>query len=147
MTDATAPDTGLDLDWSGLEVLPYDECRRLLESTPVGRVGFVQDGSPVILPINFLLDGGSIVFRTGRGSKLESALMGRPVCIEVDSWDVQEHEGWSVLAKGIAEHVTDGAEIDRLDELPVKPWSRPDLRHEWIRVMLEELSGRRIHKG
>src|SRR5262245_25101404 len=26
MTDATAPDTGLDLDWSGLEVLSYAEC-------------------------------------------------------------------------------------------------------------------------
>ena len=50
MTDATtgAP---LDLDWSGLEVLSYEECRRLLSDAPVGRVGFVQDGSPVILPM------------------------------------------------------------------------------------------------
>lgn len=146
MTDATAR-TDLNLDWSGLEVLSYDECRRLLSDEPVGRVGFVQDGSPVILPINYVLDGGSIVFRSGRGSKLESAMMGRPVCVEVDSWDVTEHTGWSVLAKGFAEHVTDGDEIDRLDQLPVKPWSRPDLRHEWIRVMVEELNGRRIHQG
>lgn len=146
MTDATAG-TSLNLDWSGLEVLSYEECRGLLERQPVGRVGFVQDGSPVILPINYVLDGGSIVFRSGRGSKLESALMSRPVCVEVDSWNVVEHTGWSVLAKGLAEHVIDGDEIDRLDALAVKPWSRPDLRHEWIRVMIEELSGRRIHQG
>ncbi len=146
MTDATtgAP---LDLDWSGLEVLSYEECRRLLSDAPVGRIGFVQDGSPVILPINYVLDGGLIVFRSGRGSKLDSAMMGRPVCVEVDSWDVAEHVGWSVLAKGLAEHMTDGDEVDRLDRLPVKPWSRPDLRHEWISVMIEELSGRRIHQG
>jgi nitroimidazol reductase NimA-like FMN-containing flavoprotein (pyridoxamine 5'-phosphate oxidase superfamily) len=142
MTDATAE--GLDLDWSGLEILSYDECRRLLANEAVGRVGFVQDGEPLILPVNYVVDGGTIVFRSGRGSKLESALMNRPVCIEVDSWDVVEHTGWSVLAKGLAEHVTDGDEIDRLEQLPVRPWSRPDLRSEWIRVMIEELSGRRI---
>ncbi len=144
MADATASDTGLDLDWSGLEVLSYDECRRLLSDESVGRVGFVQDGSPVILPVNYVLVGGTVVFRSGRGSKLESALMSRPVCVEIDSWDVMEHTGWSVLAKGIAEHVIDSDEIDKLEQLPVRPWTRPDVRHEWIRVMIEELSGRRI---
>ncbi len=144
MTDATASESGLDLDWSGLEVLSYDECRRLLSAESVGRVGFIQDGSPVILPVNYVLHGGTVVFRSGRGSKLESALMSRPVCVEIDSWDVMEHTGWSVLAKGIAEHVIDSDEIDRLEQLPVRPWTRPDVRHEWIRVMIEELSGRRI---
>ncbi|HPU39264.1 MAG TPA: pyridoxamine 5'-phosphate oxidase family protein [Microthrixaceae bacterium] len=144
MTDATSPRSELDLDWSGLEVLSYDECRRLLDVQPVGRIGFVQDGSPVILPINYILDGGLIVFRSGRGSKLDMAMMGRPVCVEVDSWDIVSHTGWSVLAKGFAEHVIDEDEIDRLDRLPVTPWSRPDARHEWIRVMVEELTGRRI---
>jgi len=138
MSDPVVSDDEVDLDWSGLEILSYDECRRLLS--------YVANGSPVVLPINFTLHGGSIVFRSGRGAKLESAVMHEPVCVEIDSWNVVEHTGWSVLAKGIAEHVVDGAELEELDRLPVRPWSRPDLRHEWIRVVIEDLSGRRIHQ-
>ena len=35
-------------------------------------------------------------------------------------------------------------EIARLERLPVRPWSRPDLRDHWVRIMVEELTGRRI---
>ncbi len=146
MSDPVVSDDQVDLDWSGLEILSYDECRRLLSTEAVGRIAYVANGSPVVLPINFTLHGGSIVFRSGRGAKLESAVMHEPVCVEIDSWNVVEHTGWSVLAKGIAEHVVDGAELEELDRLPVRPWSRPDLRHEWIRVVIEDLSGRRIHQ-
>lgn len=134
----------VDLDWSGLEILHYDECLHLLSEERVGRIGLLDAGSPVIMPVNFALDGSSIVFRSGRGAKLDAAVMGRPVCVEVDSWNVLEHTGWSVLAKGIAEHVTDGAEIDRLDRFPVRPWASPEVRHEWIRVHVEDVTGRRI---
>jgi hypothetical protein len=58
------------------------------------------------------------------------------------------HSGWSVLAKGVADEVLDTAEIERLEQLPVRPWSRPDLRDHWVRIMVEELTGRRIsHSG
>lgn len=149
MGDPTAADAqpGFDVDWSGLEVLGYAECRLLLGQERVGRIGLVDAGSPVILPVNFALDGSSIVFRSAHGAKLESAVMGRPVCIEVDSWNVLTHTGWSVLAKGVAEHVIDGDEIRRLDRFPVRPWAHPEVRHEWIRVHIDELSGRRINLG
>lgn len=147
MTDPTASEPGVDLDSSGLEILTYEECRSLLAEQPVGRVGLLDAGAPVILPINLALDGPCIVFRSGGGSKLETAVMGRPVCVEVDSWNVVDHTGWSVLAKGVAEHVTDAAEIERLDRFHVRPWAHPELRHEWIRVHVDDLSGRRIHPG
>ena len=54
----------VNLDWSGMEVLGDDECRHLLDAAPIGRLGFVDQGSPVILPVNFTLDGRSIVFRS-----------------------------------------------------------------------------------
>jgi nitroimidazol reductase NimA-like FMN-containing flavoprotein (pyridoxamine 5'-phosphate oxidase superfamily) len=136
-----------DLDWSGLELLSFEECRSLLAGSPVGRVGFVDGGSPVILPVNFTMDGGSVVFRSGRGSKLATAMMQRPVCLEVDDWDAVEHTGWSVLAKGVADHVQDDAEIARLDRLPVRPWARPDLRQHWVRILVDEMTGRRIVRG
>ncbi len=132
------------LDWSGLVILGEEECYEHLRREPVGRLGFVDRAEPVILPVNFAVDGRSIVFRTGQGSKLASALMAQPVCLEIDGWDGFDHTGWSVLAKGVAEAVDDEPTVARLAELPVRPWSRPDLRVEWVRIRVEEISGRRI---
>lgn len=136
-----------DLDWSGLEILSDAECHEHLAMGAVGRIGFVDEGSPVILPVNYTLDGRAIVFRTAAGSKLSVGMMQRPVCFEVDEWDTLTHTGWSVLAKGVADEVLDDAEIARLETLPVRPWSRPDLRDHWVRIMVEELTGRRIRSG
>jgi nitroimidazol reductase NimA-like FMN-containing flavoprotein (pyridoxamine 5'-phosphate oxidase superfamily) len=38
----------------------------------VGRVGFVVDGRPLILPVNYLADDDSIVFCTAPGTKLSA---------------------------------------------------------------------------
>lgn len=138
--DATPPAT----DWSGLEILSIDECHRLLRAHHVGRLAFVEAGSPVILPVNYSVDGHAVVFRTGRGSKLASAIMGAAVCFEIDDHDPVEHTGWSVVMKGLADHVLDQSELDRLDGLPLMPWSSPDVRQDWVRVMPEEITGRRI---
>ncbi|HEY5153209.1 MAG TPA: pyridoxamine 5'-phosphate oxidase family protein [Acidimicrobiales bacterium] len=132
------------LDWSGLAILDIDGCYEHLAKTPVGRLGFIESAEPVILPVNFAIDGRSVVFRTGHGSKLSVAIMERPVCLEVDDWDALEHTGWSVLVKGIAQEVVDQESIDRFESLPVRPWSRPDLRSHWVRIVVEEISGRRI---
>lgn len=134
----------VNLDWAGLEVIDVEEAWELLAAAPVGRLGFVDAGSPVILPVNFLVDGRSLVLRTATGSKLAAAMREQPVCIEVDSWDHTDRSGWSVLAKGIAEHVADRDDMDRLDTLGLHPWANPDIRSEWVRVMVEEVSGRRI---
>lgn len=134
----------IDVDWSGLEILSTTECRTLLSTVGVGRVGFVEAGGPVILPVNYTMDGPAVVFRTGGGSKLSMAMMQRPVCFEIDDWNTMTHTGWSVLAKGVADEVLDDDELTRLRRLPVQPWSRPDLRDHWVRIMIEELSGRRI---
>ncbi len=132
------------LDWSGLVILDVEQCYELLRREPVGRLGFVDHAEPVILPVNYAVDGRSIVLRTGQGSKLSTALMAQPVCLEIDGWDTLDHTGWSVLVKGVAEAVDDPAVTDRLDQLPVRPWSRPDLRRQWVRIMVEEVSGRQI---
>jgi len=133
-------------DWSGLEVLSVDQCHELLASTAVGRVGFVDAGSPMILPVNFTMDGRAVVFRSAPGSKLAAAMLQRPVAFEVDDWDPVNHTGWSVLATGVADLVDDPDETARLERLPVRPWSRPDLRDQWVRVMVEELTGRRLRR-
>ena len=131
-------------DWSGLEVLSFDDCLERLSLASVGRIGFIDGGSPAILPVNFALTGLSIVFRAGYGSKLSSATALKKVCFEIDAWNSLDHTGWSVLAKGFAGEVVAEEEIEQLSRLPVRPWSHPELREIWVRIVIEELTGRRI---
>jgi uncharacterized protein len=136
-----------DVDWTGLAVLSVDDCYDRLRHAHVGRVGFLDAGEVVVLPVNIALDGHSVVFRTGRGSKLSAAAMGSPVCVEVDDWDGFAHTGWSVVARGFAQHVLDDDRLARYETLPVRPWATPAVRDQWVRVVIEEISGRSIVPG
>ena len=82
-------------DHSGLEILPYDECLRLLGTVPVGRVSFFADGEIVVLPVNYVMDGNDPVFRTARGSKLSAAEGQDVVAFEADAYDERTRTGWS----------------------------------------------------
>jgi len=144
LTDATpTPGPAPTLDCSGMEVLAYDDCRALLSIAKVGRLGFMESGGPVILPVNFAMDGSMVVFRTGRGSKLSAAVMNAPVCLEIDHWDEASRTGWSILAKGFSEHVT-GPETERFEALGVAPAADEATRTCWVRIVTDEISGRRI---
>jgi nitroimidazol reductase NimA-like FMN-containing flavoprotein (pyridoxamine 5'-phosphate oxidase superfamily) len=48
----------------GLEVLSEEECRALLAQCEVGRVAITSGALPSILPVNFALLDGDIVFMT-----------------------------------------------------------------------------------
>lgn len=135
------------LDWAGLEVLSPEDCVSRLQSAPVGRLGFVDAGEPVILPINFVWHDGRIIFRTAGGSKLSVAMMQRSVCLEIDDWDAREHTGFSVVVKGTADEVIDEATITEYEKLPLRPWSRPDLRTHWVRILPGDITGRAIRAG
>lgn len=130
-------------DHSGLEVLPFDVCLQVLASVPVGRVGFFADGEVVILPVNHLLDGQDVVFRTARGAKLSAAEGQNLVAFEVDDYDEQTRSAWSVVVTGRAEVVYEEAEIQRLNRCGLHPWASAVERPFWIRIRPTSVSGRR----
>ena len=127
----------------GLEILDDGECWKLLGQVPIGRVAVSVGALPAVFPVNFALDGDSIVFRTGEGTKLAAATERAVVAFEVDRFDPLEHTGWSVLAVGMAQAVTDAEERARLARLPVAPWAG-GRREDFVRMGVELLSGRRI---
>jgi hypothetical protein len=59
-----------DVDNTGIEVIDRGACLDLLAADQIGRPGVVEGGHPLILPVNYGLDGDSIVFerRLGRSS-------------------------------------------------------------------------------
>lgn len=131
-------------DHGGLEVLTYQECMQLLDSVPVGRFAFIDGGEPIVLPVNHRVDGRSIVFRTTFGAKLDAAALEEPASFEVDQFDPETRTGWSVIARGVIEPVVDDDELAELEELGLKPWVSAVDRDHWVRLRLNEVTGRRI---
>jgi nitroimidazol reductase NimA-like FMN-containing flavoprotein (pyridoxamine 5'-phosphate oxidase superfamily) len=126
-----------------LEHLPAQECWDLLGSTPVGRIGVLVDSAPEIYPVNHVVDGRTIVFRTDRGAKLRGLDRSPLVCFQVDGFDPAARTGWSVLAKGRAREVTAAEEERRLLRLDLSYWSVGP-KPRWIRIEPDEVTGRRI---
>ena len=120
------------------EELSRDECVHLLGMRAIGRVAVVvDDGSPLVVPVNYVMDNETVLFRTGPGSKL-GGLRTQPLSFEVDDHDPYQCTGWSVLVRGVA------FEIEERDaKADPAPWAPGDKAH-WVRVMPMEMTGRRI---
>jgi len=103
---------------TGIEIIERRECLALLAADDFGRIGILEGASPLILPVNYALDGEAIIFRSGEGSKLAAARR-TAACFEIDGHDSARHEGWSVVARGRLEEVTpyEGPALERLAAL------------------------------
>ena len=130
---------------TGIEVLDEDECLRRLAADCVGRLGVIAGGAPMIFPVNYVLDGRDIVFRTDHGTKLDTGPRAR-ACFEVDCIDRDQRQGWSVVATGRLEEITryDAARLVRAKTLPIDPWARGDKQH-WMRLVGDRFTGRNVH--
>ena len=104
---------------SALKELAERECVELLATQVIGRVAVVVDGRASVFPVNYVLDHGHIVFRTDEGTKLDAARAGATVTFEVDRSDPMYHTGWSVMATGPLEAVTERHDLERVSGLPV----------------------------
>jgi uncharacterized protein len=136
----------LELDRNGLVMLDRTECLRLLSRATVGRIGLTSGALPIVLPVNFWFDGEEIYTRTGPGTKLAVATKDAVVAFEVDDIDPLWHTGWSVMVTGIAHHVVDPRELERLATKPIARWAPLGGEHV-VAIRPELISGRRIRRG
>ena len=127
--------------------LSKDECLELLAGREVGRVAVVAEGQPTIFPVNYVLDGDLIVFRTDPGTKLDHGSLDR-VAFEVDEIDFAHHEGWSVVVAGTGREITGALDkaSEREQSLPLQPWASGPKEH-WIRIVAPVITGRRLHRS
>jgi hypothetical protein len=107
---------------TGIEVIEERECLRLLDAEVIGRLAVLDGGSPLILPINYAMDGRHVVFRTAPGTKVDAKNRARS--FEIDGHD----DGRTRVERGDPgrlEGVTTppGRLFDRLADLP-QPWAR-----------------------
>ncbi|GAA3310718.1 hypothetical protein GCM10020295_78530 [Streptomyces cinereospinus] len=123
--------------------LSVTECRTLIGTHGVGRVAVPTSAGPAIVPVNYSVVDGKIVFRTAPGTTPWQARENL-IAFEVDRIDDGLSQGWSVLLRGHAEVVTEPEEVRRLEERAYSmPWvgGRRDV---WVRIDPVGMTGRRI---
>lgn len=129
----------------GMEAIDPHECLALLKASTIGRLGFTSRLLPTVLPVNFVVDGDSVVLCTESGSVLSAAIAHDVACLEIDDHDDVNHEGWSVLGVGRLSEIDEVDELERVRRLPLQPW-RPLQDPHFVRLPLELLSGRRLRR-
>jgi uncharacterized protein len=129
--------------WSGdVGGLSEQECRRLLSTRTLGRVGLTSGALPVIIPVEYVYEDGVITFRTEHDAKLRAAAHGDVLAFEVDAYDAASGHGWSVHVLGRATVLADDCELAPLPTLDDEHRDQP--RRYYVRLHCEILTGRRL---
>lgn len=132
-----------------LEELDEAECLRLIASGGIGRIGYSGRYGPTVMPVNYQLYEGTIVFRTTLDSATDEDLRTGianaeyKVAFEIDDFDTAARTGWSVLIQGSAHHVEFEAERASVAGAGVDPWPGGD-RELFLRINPSRVTGRRV---
>jgi nitroimidazol reductase NimA-like FMN-containing flavoprotein (pyridoxamine 5'-phosphate oxidase superfamily) len=132
-----------------LEELDEAECLRLIASGGIGRIGYSGRYGPTVMPVNYQLYEGTIVFRTTPDSTTDEDLRTGianaeyKVAFEIDDFDTAARTGWSVLIQGSAHHVESEAERASVAGAGVDPWPGGD-RELFLRINPTRVTGRRV---
>ncbi len=138
-------------DQASLEILDEGECLRLVAAGGIGRIAYSGRYDLTVLPVNYKLLDGAILFRTGRDSltveDLRAEIPGGEyrVAFEIDEFDQITREGWSVLVQGPAHHVLDDAELAQAEAAGVEPWPGGERDH-FIKISPMRVTGRRVRR-
>jgi nitroimidazol reductase NimA-like FMN-containing flavoprotein (pyridoxamine 5'-phosphate oxidase superfamily) len=132
-----------------LEELDEAECLRLIASGGIGRIGYSGRYGPTVMPVNYQLYEGTIVFRTAQDSATDEDLRTGianaefKVAFEIDDFDTAARAGWSVLIQGPAHYVESEAERAAVADAGVDPWAGGD-RQLFLRITPSRVTGRRV---
>lgn len=118
--------------------LDQHECWDLLRSNEFGRIAFHLGPEVHLVPINYAVDGDSLLFRTAPGNKLVGVLMNGDVVFEIDEYD--DATARSVVVRGTARRL-DEDEAHRADEIGLRTWV-PTSKHEVVEIRPDEITGR-----
>src|SRR3954449_3371834 len=94
-----------------LEVISDEGCRDLLAAGRVGRVAVTADALPVIAPVNYVVAGSSIVFRTEREGMLARADESGVIALELYVVAADDSGGCSFNVFAIAPLFSDSEHV------------------------------------
>jgi nitroimidazol reductase NimA-like FMN-containing flavoprotein (pyridoxamine 5'-phosphate oxidase superfamily) len=134
-----------------VEKLTKAEALQLIEQAEIGRIGFTGRYGPTVVPVNFKVVNGMVVFRTEEdGALAEDLRTGIPgadyvVAFEVDETDAVTKTGWSVQVQGGLHYVDDEAKRAELLKAGIEPWAGGE-RSLFLEVIPSVVTGRRVRR-
>lgn len=129
MADTAAPVT----------LLSETESWNLLHGNAFGRLALSVGDRPEIFPINYVVQDGTLLFRTSQGTKLAALTINQHVALEIDGYD--GNGGWSVVVKGIAHAAEWGEDFEVAAAAGLRPWVAT-VKQVFVRVTPHEITGR-----
>jgi nitroimidazol reductase NimA-like FMN-containing flavoprotein (pyridoxamine 5'-phosphate oxidase superfamily) len=127
--------------------LSPEECEQLLRYGVGGRIALSSPNGPHIVPVNYSVVDDAIIVRTSPYSILGTYGRDAMLAFEVDQLDHERQRGWSVVARGRGQVVTDPEMIERIRSVwEPRPWAAGS-RNLSLRLRWTELTGRRIGAG
>lgn len=125
-----------------VEVLTPEECWELLRGEDLGRLAYRLVDEVHVVPLNYVVDGESLLMRTASGNKLLAAALQSDVALEIDWHD--DASAWSVVARGRLRQLEED-EQHRLDSVTQQPWL-PTPKYDVIELVPVALTGRRFRR-
>jgi nitroimidazol reductase NimA-like FMN-containing flavoprotein (pyridoxamine 5'-phosphate oxidase superfamily) len=127
--------------------LSNEECESLLRAGVAGRIAVSTPGGPHIIPVNYSVVDSAIVVRTSPYSVLGTHGRNTVLAFEIDYFDHAQQHGWSVVARGRSEVVTDTEDLEHIRaSWAPRPWAS-GARNLYLRISWSELTGRRLGTG
>ncbi|MGO9507095.1 MAG: pyridoxamine 5'-phosphate oxidase family protein [Mycobacterium sp.] len=127
-----------------ISLLSTDESWNRLARVALGRLVTNFAGEPEIFPVNFVVQGRTVLFRTAEGTKLFSAVSNRIVLFEAD--DHNAAEGWSVIVRGRAKILRAQTEIAEAERARLLPWTATH-KPLYVRIAPSDITGRHFTFG
>jgi nitroimidazol reductase NimA-like FMN-containing flavoprotein (pyridoxamine 5'-phosphate oxidase superfamily) len=122
------------------------ESLKLLGSCEVGRIVYTDGALPAVTPVNYAYDDGHVYIRTTAVSQLVRKVPNTIVAFEVDEVDRKARHGWSVVATGPCEIVTDPDTLEHVATLDLEPWAAGD-RNVVLQISTAIVTGYEIARG
>ena len=120
--------------------LSTSDCELLLSLYDIGRIAVIEDGYPLVFPINYkvvMVDARLVLaIRTRADNVIDHP--GRSVCFEIDGVDAGHDGGWSVLVRGV---LVEASPDPDLDPNPIVDQDRD----AWRIIVPTHISGRRVY--
>jgi nitroimidazol reductase NimA-like FMN-containing flavoprotein (pyridoxamine 5'-phosphate oxidase superfamily) len=126
-----------------MEELSVSTCWALLRTVPIGRIALPSAADIEVFPVNFIVDGGTIVFRTAQGTKLTLIGDGTRATFEADKIDVGDRLVWSVVLKGPVRQVSSLDEVRATFDMELPTWHAGP-KPTYVRMKPQLITGRRF---
>lgn len=122
----------------GITELTAEQCWQMLREEEFGRLAFRLVDEVHITPINYAVDGETIIFRTAAGEKLLGVVMSSEVAFEIDTFAGESAR--SVVARGTARLLGEDEE-HRAENVPLRSWVGTS-KYNVVEVLPTTLTGR-----